>query len=71
MNDNDLRLLRQNNFFNIKEKSEQNLEIRILFDKIVEEINSKISSEALQGRFVIIGRTNANVPAHLLFVFNN
>lgn len=71
MSENALRILQENSFFNIKEKSEQNPELRIFFSKIVETLNKEAPDKTLQGKFVIIGKTNAIVPAHLLFILND
>ncbi len=71
MSEDALQILQENSFFNIREKSEQDPGLRIFFSKIAEALNKKSPDKILQGKFVVIGRTNANVPAHLLFILND
>jgi len=71
MSEDALQILQENFFFNIREMSEQNPEVRVFYNKVAEAINNEVPNETFKGKFVVIGRTNAIVPAHLLFIQND
>jgi len=71
MSENALQILQENFFFNTKETSEQNPEVRDFFNKVAESINNEVPDKKIEGKFVFIGRTNSIGPAYLMFVLND